>query len=252
MRAAALALAAGLLLPLAAAAQTERTQTERTAPVTPEAVLERFTKLVDRGEARSLFGLPLNTFWRREGTLAVGLLAEDFQALQPVLEGATAPFAAVSGRRITVVEAGPAEIAGHSAGELAPEADLVIIIAPRPALAEFAAAGAFSKGMLARFELGSWPFMFRFQPDSRRRGLVLLADDEPAQAREATFILATVWALGGVTLGPELTGLVSDSATGPQLTPLGQAVFRLLFHEDLEVGMPIADAVQRAKTLLPQ
>lgn len=246
MRLAALAFAA-LLLPLPLAAQTADGQ-----PVTRQAVLERFGKLVDRGEARSLFGLPVGTFWRREGGLAVTLLAEDVQALQPLLEGAAAPFAAASGRAITVTESGPAEIAGRSTAELAPEADLVIVVAPRPALAALAAASDFNMGMLARFELGTWPFMFRFQPDSRRRGVVLLADDEPARAREASFILATVWALGGVTLGPELTGLVTDSDSGPQLTPLGEAVFRLLYHPDLDVGMPISDAVRRAETLLPQ
>jgi len=251
MRLAALAPAAltlaVLLLPLPLAAQTADGQ-----PVTRQAVLERFGKLVDRGEARALFGLPVATFWRREGALAVALLADDAQALQPVLQGAAAPFAAASGRAIPVVASGLAAIDGRRADELAPEADLVIVVAPRPALAELAAASDFNMGMLARFELGTWPFMFRFQPDERRRGVVLLADDEPARAREASFILATVWGLGGVTLGPELTGLVSDSDSGPQLTPLGDAVFRLMFHPDLDVGMPISDAVRRAETLLPQ
>lgn len=247
MRLAALAFATLLLLPLPLAAQTADGEA-----VEREAVLDAFKRLVDRGAARPLFGLPEATFWRREGELAVALLADDAEALRPVLEGAAAPFAAASGRRISVVEAGPGEIAGRSAAALAPEADLVIVVAPRPVLAEFAAAGDFNRGMLARFELGTWPFMFTFEPDSLRRGVVLLASDEPAQAREASFILATVWGLGGVTLGPELTGLVIDSESGPQLTPLGEAVFRLFFHEDLDVGMPLAEAVQRAASLQPQ
>jgi hypothetical protein len=241
MRLAALALGAALLLPPLAAAQA----------ADGAAVLEGFARLVDN-KARPLFGLPLDSFWRREGAMAMALFAEDFAALQPVLEGAAAPFAAASGRDIAVVASGPAEVAGRRAAELAPQADLVIVVAPRAALAGFAAGNGFNRGMLAQFELGGWPFMFDFAPDERRRGLVLLADDEPPRAREATFILATVWGLGGVTLGPELTGLVIDSDAGPQLTPLGEAVFRLLFHEDLEVGMPIADALRRAGTLLPR
>jgi hypothetical protein len=236
-----------MLLPLPLVAQEgEEAVSER------ELVLNGFRQLVDRGEARTLFGLPLDTFWRHQDALELALLADDAEALRPVLEGAAAPFAAATGRDISVAETGPAEIAGRTAAELAPEADLVVVIGPRPALAQFAADNGYNLGMLANFELGSWPFMFTFEPDSRRRGVVLLAGDEPARAREASFILATVWALGGVTLGPELEGLVSDSEAGPQLTPLGQSVFRLFFHEDLEVGMPIADAVRRAETLLPQ
>ena len=238
-----------LLLPLPLMAQTAEEPPAQ--PSERELVLNGFRLLVDN-EARPFFGLPLETFWRREGTLELALLADDHRALEPVLEGAAAPFAAVSGRDIAVSEAGPAEIAGRSRDGLAPEAELVIVIAPRPALAQFAADNDFNLGMLAYFEQGSWPFMFRFQQDERRRGIVLLADDEPARAREASFILATVWALGGVTLGPELSGLVSDSADGPQLTPRGQSVFRLFFHESLEVGMPIAEAVRRAETLLPR
>ena len=245
MRLAALAFAA-LLLPLPLAAQEgKEAMSERAA------VLEGFRQLVDN-EARSFFGLPLDTFWRRESVLALALLADDFQALQPVLAGAAAPFAGSTGLDIPVVEAGPVDIAGRAAAELAPEADLVVVIGPRPALARFAADNGFNVGMLANFELGNWPFVFDFRGDDRRRGVVLLADDEPARAREATFILATVWGLGGVTLGPELTGLVSDSDAGPQLTPRGAAVFRLFYREELEVGMPIAEAVRRAETLLPQ
>jgi hypothetical protein len=262
MRLAALAFALLLLPPLPLAAQTangqgapgqtQDGQTPEEQAAAREKVLAAFKRLVDRGEARTLFGLPVATFWRREGALAVALLADDAEALRPVLQGAAAPFAAASAREIAVVASGPAALAGRRAAELAPEADLVIVVAPRPLLAELAAASDFSMGMLARFELGTWPFMFRFQPDERRRGVVLLADDEPARAREASFILATVWGLGGVTLGPELTGLVSDSDSGPQLTPLGEAVFRLMFHPDLDAGMPLAEAVRRAETLLPR
>jgi len=252
MRIAALALSALLvLLPLPLAAQSAVEATEGEKVVRAE-VLAAFARLVDRGEARQLFGLPVETFWRRTGGLTLALFAEDAETSQAILESVAAPFAEVSGLEITVIESGPAVTVDRNIATLAPGADLVIVVGSRPSLAEIAAASEFNKGMLARFELGTWPFMFTFTEDRQRRGVVLLAADEPENAREASFILATVWGLGAVTLGPELTGLVKDTEAGPELTPLGAAVFRLFFHEDLEVGMPITDAVQRAETLLPQ
>ncbi len=254
------ALAALLIaVPLPLAAQTTGPSEEPSAVEATEGqkvvraeVLAAFARLVDRGEARPLFGLPQEAFWRRSGGLGMALFADNVAELRPRLEGAAAPFAEVSGLDISVQETGPAVTPGQDLAALAPDAQLVIIVGSRGDLAAIATAGGFNKGMLARFELGTWPFMFAFEKDQRRRGVVLLADDEPLRAREAAFILATVWGLGGVTLGPELTGLVEDRDGGPALTPLGQAVFRLFFHEDLRVGMPLADAVQRAETLLPQ
>jgi len=238
-----------LPLPLAAQSAVEATEGEK---VVRAEVLAAFARLVDRGEARPLFGLPAETFWRRSGDLGLALFGEDAETSLPILERVAAPFAEVSGLEISVLDNGSEVMAGQDMATLAPDADLVIVVGTRPQLAEIAAANDFNKGMLARFELGTWPFMFAFTEDRQRRGVVLLADDEPENAREASFILATVWGLGGVTLGPELTGLVRDTEAGPELTPLGAAVFRLFFHEDLDVGMPITDAVQRAETLLPQ
>lgn len=246
MRKTALALVlAAFCLPLPVAAQSAGSSGDDTSAE----VLAGFTKLVDRGEARRLFGLPLGTFWRRDGGLSLALYAAGAEDLQPVLAGAAAPFAEVSGEAITVVESGAVPAVDQALGGLAPEADLVVVVGPRPALRELAGVSGFNEAMLANFEVGSWPFMFHFTTDARRRGFMLLADDEPARAREASFILATVWGLGGVTLGPELTGLVSDSDSGPMLTPLGEDVFALFFHPDLEVGQPIAETLRRAETL---
>jgi len=257
---ASLALAALLALaPLPLSAQTAATAQEPFAVETTEGgqvvraeVLAAFKRLVARGEARPLFGLPESEFWRRQGSLAVALLAAEAETLRPVYQGAAAPFAAASGLPITLVESGPVPAAGDDVAAFVLQADLVIVIGPRSRLVELATGSGFNRGMLARFEIGTWPFMFRFMQDERRRGVVLLADDEPERAREASFILATVWGLGAVTLGPELTGLVADAEEGPMLTPLGEAVFGLFFHPDLDVGMPLADAVRRAETLLPQ
>jgi len=260
MRRAFLTFAAALFaaLPLPLSAQTSGQVEEPSAVETTEGaevvraeVLAAFKRLVARGEARPLFGLPEAEFWRRRGELAVALMSAEADTLRAVYQGAAAPFAAASGVPIDLVESGPLP-AGDNVAAFAPQADLVIVIGPRSRLVELATGSDFNRGMLARFEIGTWPFMFAFAPDARRRGVVLLADDEPERAREASFILATVWGLGAVTLGPELTGLVANAEEGPMLTPLGEAVFRLFFHPDLEVGMPLADAVQRAETLLPQ
>ena len=248
------------LLPAASLAQTAVSPSQEPSAVEASdgstagraEVLAAFTRLVDRGEARAMFGLPATTFWRRSGELKVALLAADAESLRSVYQGAAAPFAATTGVPIDLVASGPVPAAGDAVAAFEPEADLVIIVGPRERLSELATGSGFNRGMLARFEIGTWPFMFSFSADERRRGVMLLADDEPERAREASFILATVWGLGGVTLGPELTGLIADAEEGPMLTPLGEAVFRLFFHPDLETGKPIAETLQRAETLLPQ
>ena len=262
MKAPALAFAALMALVPAPLAAQNQAQTPDQGPSAVEAnpgddasaaaVLAAFTRLVDRGEARPLFGLPEAAFWRRQGGLAVALLAADAERLKGVYQGAAAPFAAATGLPIRLVETAPLPESGDDVAAFVPQADLVIVLGSRSRLVELAEGSDFNKGMLARFEIGTWPFMFHFRADSARRGVVLLADDEPERAREASFILATVWGLGGVTLGPELTGLVTDAQEGPMLTPLGRAVFDLFFHPDLEVGMPLAAALRRAATLLPQ
>lgn len=244
------ALAATLLLPVPLMAQTA--PPEEDAPSEREQVLNGFRQLVDRGDARALFGLPQETFWRREGGLALALFAEEAATLEPLLRGAAAPFAEVTGQAIAVAAAAPLPAEAGDVAALAPEADLVVVIAPRPRVSALAAAAGVNPAMLAQFDYGSWPFVFDFDDDAERRGVMLLAADEPARAREASFILATVWGLGGVTLGPELEGLVTDSDAGPQLTPRGQEVFRLFYHPELEVGMPIGAAVERADELLPR
>ena len=245
---------AALLLAAPLAAQTEPPAAEGAPEVLSEReqVLLSFRQLVDRGDARALFGLPEKTFWRREDGLTLALFAEEAAALEPLLRGAAAPFAEATGQGIAVAEAAPLPPEADGVAALAPQADLVIVIAPRPRVSALATAAGVNPGMLAQFEYGSWPFVFSFEEDAGRRGILLLAAEEPARAREASFILATVWGLGGVTLGPELDGLVSDSAAGPQLTPVGRQVFALFYHPQLAVGMPIDGAVRRAAELLPR
>jgi hypothetical protein len=106
--------------------------------------------------------------------------------------------------------------------------------------------------MLGRFEDGRWPFLFSFPRYEALIGRVMIADDEPQEAQEAALILAAVWALGGVTLGDQLQGLVDPMAPLPALTPLGEAVFALMYHPDMLAGDAIPDALARARTLLGQ
>ena len=245
----ALLVAGILLLPQAASAQSASTAD---AAANAEAVHAAFVKLVDRGEMRAqLFGLPAEAFWRRNGGLSMALLADEAARLTPSLERVMAMFSRATGQAISLVAAGPPPSVGEDVAGIVPDADLVLVIGAREALSEIGLAGAFDLGMLARFEMGTLPFMFTFSEVAERRGIVLLADDEPARARVASFILAAVWALGGVTLGPELTGLIGrDENDAPSLTPLGEAVFALFYDEGLQNGMTIDDTVLRAKSLL--
>lgn len=243
-------MAMACLLPLSSLAQ----DSSGSEVVDAETVHSAFVRLVDRGEMRAqLFGLPADAFWRRSGGLRIALLAEDAASLTSSLERVMAIFSEATGQPVSLIETGASPAPEQDAAGMAPEADLVIAIGSRPDLAQIAFAEKFDLGMLARFELGTLPFMFSFAELPGRRSIVLLADDEPPLAREASFILATVWALGGVTLGPELTGLVgNDEALGPSLTPLGQAVFRLFFNDALTVGMSIEEVNLRAKSLLAE
>lgn len=244
-------MAAACLLPFSGFAQDNAAAA---GAADAETVHGAFVKLVNRGEMRAqLFGLPADAFWRRSGGLRIALLADDADSLTPSLERVAAVFSEATGQTISLVETAAAPAPEQDAAGMAPEADLVIAIGSRPNLAQIAFAEKYDLGMLARFELGTLPFMFSFAELPGRRSIVLLADDEPPLAREASFILATVWALGGVTLGPELTGLVgNDENLGPSLTPLGQAVFRLFFNEALTVGMSIEEVNLRAKSLLAE
>lgn len=210
-------------------------------------------KLIEQGETRTHFGLPADSFWRHEGPLGIALLSDSAETSAQSLRQVAAAFSGPTGLDIALVETGPAPQPGDALDSLPADADLVIAVGPRQDLAEVAFAAGFEKGMLARFEIGTLPFVFSFTEGTKRRGVVLLADDEPERAREASFILATVWALGGVTLGPELTGLIDpDPANGPSLTPLGEAVFALFFRPELEVGASLSDTLLRARALLTE
>ncbi len=234
-------------------AGTAAAQAPQTAPEDADTVHAAFARLVEQSETRRHFGLPPDTFWRHSGSLAIALLSDSAETSAASLSRVAAAFSDPTGLDIALAETGAAPQPGDTLDSLSAGADLVIAVGPRQDLAEIAFAAGFEKGMLARFEIGTLPFVFSFTEAPARRGVVLLADDEPERAREASFILATVWALGGVTLGPELTGLIDpDPASGPSLTPLGKAVFSLFFRPELEVGASLSDTLLRARALLAE
>ena len=127
---------------------------------------------------------------------------------------------------------------------------LQIALGPRPDLARTAARAKVNAGALGGFEAGHWPFIFHFPRGEALLGQVWIAEDEPPAAVEAALILACVWALGGVTLGEELEGLIDPAAGQPALTSLGAAVFALLYHPEIPAGLPLDQAKARARRLL--
>lgn len=216
-----------------------------------EAVLAALTSLIDRGRDRPFFGLPEESTWRFDGPIKIALYSDRRGEFVPALKSAANAFSRASALPIELVTTRPlAASAGAEAVRWATGANLEILIGPRPVMAQFAGAIPVNPWMLERFEDGRWPFTFIFPRDDYLIGRVMIAGDEPPEALEAGLILALVWALGGVSLGDGLQGLVDPNAPQPALTPLGQEVFALLYNPEMKAGLPIPSALRRARQLL--
>lgn len=216
-----------------------------------DAVLAALTALIDRGRDRPFFGLPEGATWRLDGAIKIALYSDRRGEFIPALKSAANAFSRASALPIELVTTRPlAASAGAEAVRWATGANLEILIGPRPVMAQFAGAIPVNQWMLERFEDGRWPFTFIFPRDETLIGRVMIAGDEPSEAMEASLILALVWALGGVSLGEELQGLVDPNAPQPALTPLGQEVFALMYDPEMEAGLPIPSALRRARQLL--
>ncbi len=216
-----------------------------------DAVLAALTGLIDRGRDRPFFGLPEGQTWRLEGPLKIALYSDRRGEFVPALKSAANAFSRASALPIDLVTSRPlAAAAGAEAVRWATGANLEILIGPRPVMAQFAGAIAVNQWMLERFEDGHWPFTFIFPRDDSLIGRVMIAGEEPPEALEASLILALVWALGGVSLGDELQGLIDPKAPQPALTPLGQEVFALMYNPEMEAGLSIPSALRRARRLL--
>jgi hypothetical protein len=263
-----LAIAAILALAMPAGAQESVPPAEQTvpgteqvlpavplAPPTVDEVFLAYRNLVDHGRDRPFFGLPEMEIWRAPGPVLVALYADQDSsaALGAALEAVAGEFARATGLDIQLAMTRPlAALAGAEAARAATGANLEIVVGPRPMMAQMAGAFAVNDWMLGRFEDGRWPFLFSFPRDVSLIGRVMVAADEPPEAQEATLVLALAWALGAVTLGDQMEGLVDPFSVLPTLTPLGEAAFALMYHPRMVHGLPIPQALARAQVLLSQ
>jgi hypothetical protein len=227
-------------------------------PVGPpgaEDVIAAYKALIDHARDRTVFGLPERVTWRVPGPIRIAFYAgEDLGlALRPALTALASDFGRATGVAIDLSVVRPlAALAGAEATRAATGSNLEIVVGPRPVMAQMAGAFGVQDWMLGRFEDGRWPFLFSFPRYEALIGRVMIAADEPREAQEAALILAVVWALGGVTLGDQMQGLVDPTAPLPALTPLGKAVFGLMYHDEMPAGESIPDALARARSLLGQ
>jgi len=218
----------------------------------PAVVMLKLSALLNKGEARPLFGLPAETFWRAKAPIKVALLTDSGERLQPTLVAVELAFAKVTKHELSLAAVGKSPASLEEIEQAAEEADLVLAIGPRADMAEMAAKLGAPQELLERFKLGAAPYVFRFSPDPDREGIVLIAETEPLRAIEETFVLGVVWSLGGATLGPELEGLIDVEAETPKLTDLGRSVFRLMYREEMESGISLNEALVRAQAALDE
>lgn len=219
----------------------------------PMAVLTSLHRLLNRGGNRLFFGLPKDVNWRAEQGIRIAIYSDQREDIAPFLEAAAMQFSEVTGLTIELVTARRlAAVAGAEATRDATGANLEILFGPRAIMTQFAGGVGMNRTILTRFREGRWPFGFVLPRQESWTGRVFIARDEPSEAIEASLILALVWALGGVSLGDEMQGLIDPFSVQPTLTPLGQSVFSLMYHPDLEAGLPISEALSRAQRLVEQ
>ena len=221
---------------------------DRSAPE-PEAVLAAFEGLLGTPDSRSFFGLPPDHFWRPWSSVTLAVDPGSVVRSIPVTREVAKLLSRATGHEIDVLDVSVDQGTSNSTGLFE------IIIGARQVLASEAFEKNANPAALERFETGTWPFVFAIpdrtaEPSRDGRAVVYLADDEPPRALEASLMLIAVWSLGGVTLGPELEGLVDADAESPALTPLGEAVFALFFDPRLEPGRMIPEIMAQARQLV--
>ena len=221
--------------------------------VEPEAVMATLTRLLNQGANRVFFGLPGEANWRAGQGIRIAVYSDQRQEIAAFLQAAAQEFAEATGSPIEVVMTRRlAAVAGADAARESVGANFEILFGSRALMAQFAGSVGMNPTVLTRFQEGRWPFAFVLPRRERWIGRVFVARDEPSEAIEAALVLALVWALGGVTLGDEMQGLIDPFAIAPRLTPLGRSVFSLMYHPDLEAGLAIPETLERAGRLVEE
>lgn len=219
--------------------------------VDPVSVLNALTKLLNRGANRRFFGLPEDANWRLEEGLRIAVYSDERDEVVPFLKAAAMQFSQATALPIELVVTRPLRaVAGAETARRATGANLEILFGARPVMGQLAGGAGMNRTVLSRFLEGRWPFGFVLPREEGWTGRVFIAREEPSEAVEAALVLALVWALGGVSLGDEMQGLVDPFSVEPTLTPLGHSVFSLMYHPDLRAGLPISEALDRAQQLV--
>ena len=221
--------------------------------VEPEAVMASLTRLLNLGANRVFFGLPGEANWRAGQGVRIAVYSDQRQEIAAFLQAAAQQFAEATGSPVEVVTTRRlAAVAGADAARESVGANFEILFGSRALMAQFAGSVGMNPTVLTRFQEGRWPFAFVLPRRETWIGRVFVARDEPSEAIEAALVLALVWALGGVTLGEEMQGLIDPFAIAPRLTPLGRSVFSLMYHPDLEAGLAIPETLERAGRLVEE
>ena len=209
-----------------------------------------FVQMVDRGDDRSFFGLPIETYWVRREPITISLYSPNWENQKTGLQGLIDQISGLCRIPIGFLDAAAAK--PEASGGVAVVPDLEIIVGPRPEMARLAAETRQNQAAFERFEDGRWPFLFFFPRDDIRLGQVWVAQEEPAEAIEATLILALFQALGAATLGGELQGVVDRGEAAPRLSAFGESVVALLCHPELTPDLTIEEALVKAHGLIRQ
>jgi hypothetical protein len=216
---------------------------------TPESVFAAFDSLMGEAGQRDVYALPPSRYWRAAAPQRI--VVGGGRELNPAaaLTAIAGDFTVATGLKIDV---------GASDEAALPETislnSLYIVIAGRPLGARLATEIGVKSEMRDRFHDGRWPALVRFRRDDltgrgARAGVVIIADDLSAAEIGAFLGVSVVWAMGGASLGEELS-ILEKPRGRPGLTELGKQVFALMYHPDLYPGMKLDEARGKARGIL--
>ena len=216
------------------------------ANVPPDDVLAAFEQLIGHARERTYLGLPRNRTWRVNVSLNVQIWstwhAEGAPRIASLVEGLA---------RATGVDIQIRTLAETSQLDEASYRNTVFVsVQSHLDILRNAADLRINTAVRELFQEGHWPFVFEFPRNPWLNGSVYIADHVGLKVVDTSVIRALVWALGGVSFDQELDDLIVPAESGPVLTPLGAAVFALMYHPDMPSGLPLAEAHARALQIL--